>query len=114
MSLNGSEELRLLAEIARWTREAALPIVRERVDRLLDIDAKKRVYEAIVEGTSSVAAVEKSTGVNHNEIRKWVVEWEAEGIAVHGAKPPKAMFTLRELGIASAPVRTPRTRARAS
>lgn len=111
MSLNEpSEELRLLAEIARWTREAALPTVRERVDRLLDSDAKKRVYEAIAKGSSSVAAVEKSAGANHNDIRKWLESWEAEGIVVPGVKPPKAMFTLRELGIAPAPLRTPRGR----
>lgn len=108
MSTSGSEELRLLAEIARWTREAALPIVRERVERLLDTDAKKRVYEAIAEGTASVAAVEKSTGANHTDVRKWLDEWEVEGIAVPDAKPPKAMFTLRELAIAPAPARTPR------
>jgi transposase-like protein len=114
MSLNGSDELRLLREIARWTREAALPIVRERVERTLDSDGKKRVYEAIAEGTASVAAVEKSTGVNHNEIRKWVAEWEAERIAEIDAKPPRAMFTLRELGIAPAPARTPRRRAASS
>jgi hypothetical protein len=61
MSTNGSEEIRLLAEIARWTREAALPIVRERVEGILDGDAKKRVFEAFADGTASVAAVEKST-----------------------------------------------------
>jgi hypothetical protein len=103
-----SEELRLLREIARWTREAALPVVRERVERLLDSDPKKRVYEAIAEGTAGLTAVEKSTGVNHTEARKWIDEWEAEGIAVPEAKPPKATFTLRELSIPSAPPRTPR------
>jgi transposase-like protein len=112
--VNGSEELRLLAEIARWTREAALPIVRERVEGLLDSDAKKRVYEAIAEGTAAVAAVEKSTGVNHNDINKWVAEWQIERIAELDAKPPKAMFTLRELGISPAPARTPRKRATSS
>src|SRR5260370_207870 len=71
-AVNGSEELRLLAEIARWTREAALPIVRERVERLLDSEPKKRVYEALAEGTMGVSAIEKATGVNHNEINKWV------------------------------------------
>ena len=43
--------------------EAALPIVRERVERLLDSDPKKRVYEAIAEGTATVSSVEKGTGV---------------------------------------------------
>jgi hypothetical protein len=111
MSVNErSEELRLLAEIARWTREAALPTVRERVARLLDSDAKKRVYEAIADGSSSITAVEKSSGVNHNEIKRWLETWEAERIVLPDAKPPKAQFTLRELGIAPAPARTPRGR----
>jgi transposase-like protein len=106
--VNGSEEIGLLAEIARWTREAALPIVRDRVERLLDTDPKKRVYHAIAEGTASVTAVEKSTGVNHNEINKWIAEWQAERIVELDAKPPKAIFTLRELGLPPPPARTPR------
>lgn len=111
MSLNGSEEIRLLTEIVRWTREAALPVVRERVDRLLDTDPKKRVYDALAGGDKTVVAVEKDTGANHSDIRKWLKLWEAEGIVVPGAKPPKASFTLRELGIAPAPARTRRGRA---
>lgn len=109
--MNESEELQLLGEIARWTREAALPIVRERVAGLLDSDGKKRVYEAIAEGTATVSAVEKSTGVNHNDIKKWVEEWQTERIVELDTKPPKAIFTLRELGISPAPARTPRKRA---
>jgi transposase-like protein len=112
--VNGSEELRLLIEIARWTREAALPIVRERVEALLDSDAKKRVYDAIAEGTATVSAVEKSTGVNHNDINKWLAEWQIHRIVEPDAKPPKALFTLRELGISPAPERTPRKRATSS
>jgi transposase-like protein len=104
------EQLELLREIVRWTREAALPTVRPRVERLLDTDPKKRVYEAIAEGTASVKAVEKSTGANHNDIRTWLTTWEAEGIAEPDASPPKALFTLRELGITPAPQRTPRPR----
>ncbi len=110
MTLDGSEELRLLAEIARWTREAALPVVRERVERLVDSDSKKRVYDAIAEGTANMTAIEKSTGVNHTEARKWIDEWEAEGIAVPDARPPRAMFRLRELGIAPPSAHTPRRR----
>lgn len=110
MSFSGSEELRLLAEIARWTRVSALPIVRERVEQLLDTDPKKRVYDAISEGSASVAAVEKATGANHTDVRKWLDEWEADGIVVPDASPPKALFTLRELGIAPAPPRVPRAR----
>jgi hypothetical protein len=109
-----SEELRLLAEIARWTREAALPIVRARVEQALDSDPKKRVYEAMADGTASVAAIEKSTGANHNDIRKWLDDWEGERIVDLGGARPKAMFTLRELGIPPAPPRTPRSRGKAT
>lgn len=108
MSMSGSEEVRLLAEIARWTREAALPSVRERVERLLDSDPKKRVYGALADGGAPINAVERATGVNHNEIKKWITAWEAEGIVVPDVKPPRAQFTLRELGIAPAPERAPR------
>src|ERR1700737_843111 len=110
MAANESEEVRLLREIARWTREAALPTVRSRVDALLDSDSKKRVYAAIADGMASILAVEKATGVNHNEIRKWLTSWEAEGIIEPDASPPKAEFTLRELGIPAAPPRTPRAK----
>jgi transposase-like protein len=84
--------------------------VRERVERLLDSDGKKRVYDAMADGTATVSAIEKGTGVNHNDINKWVVEWQAERIVELDTKPPKAMFTLRELGISPAPPRTPRSR----
>jgi hypothetical protein len=110
MTLNGTEELQLLREIARWTREAALPVVRERVERLVDSEAKKRVYHTMAGGDENMTAIEKSTGVNHTEARKWIDEWEAEGIAVPDARPPKAMFTLRELGITAPPAHTPRRR----
>jgi len=104
------EQLRLLREIARWTREAALPTARERVERLLDSDPKKRVYAAMEDGSEGVVPLEKKTGANHNDIRKWLKIWEAEGIAEPNASPPKATFTLAELGIEPAPERTRRTR----
>ena len=104
------EQLRLLREIARWTREAALPTARERVERLLDSDPKKRVYAAMEDGSKGVVPLEKETGANHNDIRKWLKIWEAEGIAEPNGSPPKATFTLAELGIEPAPERTRRTR----
>src|SRR5216684_1503020 len=100
-----SEELRFLAEIARWTRVSALPVVRPRVEQLLDSDPKKRVYEAIALGTESIKAIEKSTGANHADIGKWLKAWVAEGIVEADSKFPKALFTLKELGIAPAPAR---------
>jgi transposase-like protein len=104
-------ELELLREIARWTREAALPIVRERVERLLDTDARKRVYAAIEGGTAGVKAIEKATGVNSSkDISPWAKQWEEEGIVDRGSNPPKATFSLSELGIAPAPPKTGRPR----
>ena len=104
------EQLRLLREIARWTREAALPSARERVERLLDSDPKKRVYAAMADGSMNKTALEKETGANHNDISKWLKVWEGEGIAEAGLNPPKATFTLPELGIEPAPERSPRTK----
>src|SRR5688500_7461462 len=104
--------LQLLAEIARWTREAALPAVRDRVARLLDTEAKKRVYEAIRDGDATISAVEKATGTNHNDISAWLKVWDGEGVVERDTKYPKARFTLSELGIPAAPPHTPRPRKR--
>lgn len=106
----GSEELHLLREIARWTRQVALPSLRPRVERLLDTDAKKRVYEALAAGNASIVAIEKATGANHTDIRAWLRIWEREGIVDAKANPPRATFTLLELGIEPAPPRATRNR----
>lgn len=102
------EQIRLLREIARWTREAALPGAKARVDRLVDTEPKKRVYEAIAAGTETVTAVEKATGVNHNDINSWLKVWQERGIVESGLSPPKALFTLDELGIPPASPRAPK------
>lgn len=107
-------ERELLRDIARWTRELALPILRQRAAPLLDTDAKRRVYQAIAFGSATVKAIESETGANHNDVRAWVRVWEAEGIAEPGANPPKATFTLRELGVEAPPpkgTRTPKAKA---
>lgn len=106
-----SEELLLLREIAKWTRESALPTVRDRVVRLLDSEQKKRVYEAIADGALSYRSLETETGVNRKVAREWIIEWEGQRIAEPGADKPRALFTLKELGISAAAakaVRAPR------
>jgi hypothetical protein len=108
-------ELDYLAEIARWTREAALPVVRDRVERLLDTEPKKRVYVAMEDGTATKVAIEKLTGVNvARDMNPWIKLWEAEGIVEKGSNPPKATFTLAELRIAPASAKTERPRKAAS
>ena len=96
-------ERELLADISRWTKELALPLLRARATPLLDTPPKVRVYQAMESGTTSVKAIEAMTGANHNDVRAWVRVWEAEGIAEPNASPPKATFTLRELGIEAPP-----------
>lgn len=104
-------ELDYLAEIARWTRQAALPVVKERVERLIDSEAKKRVYAAMEEGTATRVAIEKATGVNvGRDMNPWIKQWEAEGIVDRGSNPPKATFSFSELGIPPAQAKAERPR----
>lgn len=105
-----TEELRLLKDIARWTREMALPTVRARVERLVDTDPKKRAYSAMAAGTSTMTAIESTSGANHADVRTWLKEWEAEEIAEPDASPPRALFPLAELGIAAPPAKVARSR----
>jgi hypothetical protein len=106
-----AEELRLLRDIARWTREAALPLVKGKVERLLDTDPKKRAYAAMEHGTSSKAAIGTEAGVNPSrDLNPWLVEWEAEGIVDRDSNPPKATFSLSELGIVAPAAKVDRTR----
>ena len=87
-------------EATKWTREAALPTARARVEGLLDSDAKKRVYQAISHGQVSVRGLENVANVSRNTAQGLVTQWEAAGIVEPGSNPPKAVFTLTELGIA--------------
>lgn len=104
-------ELELLREIARWTREAALPVVRPRVERLLDTAPKKRVYAALESGTATKKAISESTGMNiARDINPLIAIWEDEGIVERGSNPPKATFSLAELGIAPPPPKTAKPR----
>lgn len=103
-----SEELRLLRDIARWTREAALPIVRSRVMALLDTDSKKRAYAAM-DGATGIMAIEKATGANHNDVGQWIKVWVPEGIVDADTSPPRATFTLTELGIEPPPPKASRS-----
>jgi len=103
-----ADELRTLRDIARWTRELALPLIRERVTRLLDTDAKKRVYASLESGDASVLTIERVTGANHSDISQWIKLWQAEGIVEKDAGPGRATFTLTELGIVPAPPKASR------
>lgn len=95
------DEKELLEQILKWTREGALPSVLDRVGPYIDTDAKKRVYRAIAEGTRSPRAIENVASVSRATAEKLVEEWRGAGLVVAGSDPPKATFTLAELGIAA-------------
>jgi hypothetical protein len=104
-----AEEIRLLKEIAHWARVAALPGLRARAQDLLDTDSKKRAYAAM-DGATGVIAIEKTTGANHNDVAKWLKAWVPEGFLDRDATPPKASFSLTELGIDAPPPKAVRAK----
>jgi hypothetical protein len=103
--------IELLEEIAKWSREAALPAAKARVVGLLDTETKLRVYDAISGGTLTVRKLEDAgLGVSRKTAQEMVDEWDAAGLLIPGANPPKALFSLAELGIVLPA--TPATRGR--
>jgi hypothetical protein len=109
MARDERTQLELLRDIARWTREAALPTFRIRVQALLDSDSKKRAYAAL-DGATGVMAIEKATGANHNDVGQWVKQWVLDGIVDPDTSPLKATFELTELGIDAPPPKAVRTK----
>lgn len=100
-------ELELLRGIERWTRLAALPGLQARAQELLDTDSKRRAYAAM-NGTTGVIAIEKATGANHTDVGKWLKGWVLDGLVDPETAPPKASFTLAELGIEAPPPKSVR------
>lgn len=93
-----TEELELLRSIARWTRASAMPALRLSAPTVLDTEPKRRAYAAM-DGFATVRAIETLTGANHNDIAQWLKTWVPQGFVDPDTNPPKATFTLAELGI---------------
>lgn len=104
------EEKELLQQILKWTREGALPSVLERVGPYIDTDAKRRVFHAIAEGARSPRMIEEVASVSRATAEKLVEEWREAGLVVPGSDPPRAVFTLAELGIAAPELKAGRAR----
>lgn len=96
-----ADEKELLEQILKWTREGALASVLDRTRPYLDSPSKLRVYHAIAEGTRSPRAIENVASVSRATAEKLVEEWRAAGLVVADSDPPKATFTLVELGISA-------------
>ena len=104
--------LELLGQIAKWSREAGLPHARQRADAALDSETKLRVYDALKDGTMTARKLENAgLGVRRETAQKLIDEWEEAGLIEPSSDPPKAAFTLRELGISPPPPHTPRGKA---
>jgi hypothetical protein len=94
-----ADEKELLEQILKWTRAGALTSVLARVGPMIEGDTRLRVYHAIAEGSRSPRAIEDVASVSRATAEKLVEEWRAAGLVVPDSDPPKATFTLLELGI---------------
>jgi hypothetical protein len=104
------DEKELLEQILKWTREGVLASVLDRIRPYLDSEAKLRVYHAIAEGTLTPRGVEEVASVSRATAEKLVEEWRAAGFVVPDSDPPKATFTLAELGIPAPQLKPRRAR----
>jgi hypothetical protein len=109
MATGEKTELEYLAEIARWTKLAALPGLRSTAQALLDTDSKRRAFGAM-DGGTGVIAIEKATGANHNDVAKWLKVWVPAGLVDPETSPPRASFSLAELGIDAPPPKAVRAK----
>lgn len=103
-----ADEKQLLEQILKWTREGALPAVLERIGPLLDTEAKKRTYHAIVDGGRTPRTIEEVASVSRDTAQKLIDEWRGAGMIVPGSDPPKAAFSLVELGIQTPALKVPK------
>lgn len=77
----------LLADQLRWLRAAALPSVRETVEKALGKTDQRRAYE-LCDGSRTATEVAAAIGVSQQAVSKWAKNWRNLGIAheVEGRK----------------------------
>jgi Cdc6-like AAA superfamily ATPase len=73
-----------LQELVKLTRVMSYPTIKQILDTALDTEEKRLVYH-FLDGTKSVASVQKLTGVNGRHISEWGQEWEKLGIVESSA-----------------------------
>ena len=99
-----SEELYLLREIARWTREAALPIVRDRVQACSTRSPRKgRTPQSRARPASWRS---RRRPANHEGHQPWIAAWIPRASSTRVATRPRATFPLPSW-VSRAPARRP-------
>lgn len=68
-----------LEELVTWTRISNFPIVKQILETALDTEQKRLVYH-LLDGTKTIAEIQKLSGVNGRFISEWGREWERLGI----------------------------------
>lgn len=68
-----------LQEFFKLFRVVSHPIIKEVLEKTLNSDEKRYVYN-LMDGEKTVAAIQELTGVNVRFISEWGQEWEKLGI----------------------------------
>lgn len=86
----------VLDDIAKWLKLAYGEAIRERLERVLDSEPKKRAYEA-TDGNATTRELGALVGVRQQTISKWWIEWTEAGLVEPGTDykdRPKKLISL--------------------
>lgn len=93
-----------IQELKFWIRLGTAEQAREFLERVLDSDRKKWVYE-LLDGKTSLPEIKRRTGVDPAQSSPWGQEWEARGIVVDvGGGTRRKVIPLSALGIKMPPL----------
>ncbi len=71
--------LQQLTEISNWLKLAHGEAIRQRLEKILDTEIKKRAYEA-TDGSASTRDIAKLVGVDQKTISRWWSDWSKAGL----------------------------------
>ncbi len=98
-----SESDKILNDIRAYLRVTAAAASRPNAAKVIDSSEKADIY-ARLDGITSQAKLEQTTGVPNQTLSRWLFEFVQEGIAStpnEFYKGYRALFSLQELGINS-------------